>query len=91
MKEYYVYIATNHNRSLYIGVTNDLARRMYEHKHKLNPGFSSKYNINKLVYYESTPDVNLAITSEKYLKGKKREYKIDLIEQDNPTWSELPI
>lgn len=91
MKEYYVYIATNHNRGLYIGVTNDLARRMYEHKHKLNPGFSSKYNINKLVYYESTPDVNLAITREKYLKGKKREYKIDLIEQDNPTWSELPI
>ena len=91
MKEYYVYIATNHNKTLYIGVTNNLERRMYEHKHKLTPGFTSKYNIDKLVYFEQTPDINTAITREKYLKGKKRDYKLDLIEKSNPTWSDLTM
>ncbi len=68
-KEYYVYIMTNKSRTLYTGVTNDLMRRVHEHKNKLVPGFTSKYNIKLLVYFESTSDVNEAILREKQIKG----------------------
>lgn len=88
-KEYYVYILTNHSRNLYIGVTNNLERRIYEHKHKLVPGFTGKYNINKLVYLENTGDINSAIAREKQLKSLLRSKKIKLIEQLNPNWDEL--
>lgn len=80
---------TNHSKTLYTGVTNDLKRRVYEHKSKLIPGFTSKYNINKLVYFEETPDINSAITREKQIKGWLRRKKIDLIESVNPEWKDL--
>ena len=91
VKEYYVYIITNHSKTLYIGVTNNLVRRIYEHSHRLMPGFTSKYNISKLVYFEQTSDVKSAIEREKYLKGKSRAFKIELIEAKNPNWDELSI
>ena len=69
MKQYYVYIMTNRSRTLYTGVTNNLERRVYEHKHKLVPGFTQKYNITMLVYYEETTDVRVPITREKQIKG----------------------
>ncbi|MDD4779697.1 MAG: GIY-YIG nuclease family protein [Tissierellia bacterium] len=87
---YYVYILTNKsNKVLYTGVTNDLKRRMYEHQNKLADGFTSKYNVNKLVYYDYTEDVESAITREKQIKGWKRQKKIDLIESVNPHWLDL--
>jgi putative endonuclease len=76
MKAYYVYIATNHSRTLYIGVTNNLARRTFEHKQKLIPGFTKKYEINQLVYYEATNDIEIAIEREKQLKGWMRKEKL---------------
>jgi len=88
-KEYYVYIMTNKSRTLYTGVTNNLMRRVYEHKNKLVPGFTSKYNIKKLVYFESTSDVNEAILREKQIKGWLRVKKIRLIETMNPEWKDL--
>lgn len=91
MKQYYVYIITNQSKTLYIGVTNDLTRRMYEHSLKLTSGFTSKYNIDKLVYFEQTLDVRSAIEREKYLKGKSRAFKLSLIESNNPNWDELTI
>ena len=88
--QYYVYIMTNKsNRVLYIGMTNDIQRRVYEHKNKLIEGFTSKYNINKLVYFEHTTDVNSAIEREKALKKWARVKKINLIETQNPTWIDL--
>jgi len=89
MKQYYVYIMTNHSRTLYTGVTNNLERRVYEHKHKLVPGFTQKYNITMLVYYEETPDVHVAIAREKQIKGWLRSKKIALIESLNPNWEDL--
>ncbi len=89
MREYYVYIMTNKSGTLYTGVTNDLLRRVYEHKHKLIPGFTSKYNITRLVYYEATTDIRAAIAREKQLKGWLRSKKIALIESVNPTWKDL--
>lgn len=89
MKNYYVYIVTNHSKTLYIGITNNLKRRIYEHKNKLIKGFTEKYNINKLIYYEETSDVRIAIEREKELKGWKREKKIRLIEEQNPLWVDL--
>jgi putative endonuclease len=88
-KEYYVYIMTNKSRTLYTGVTNNLERRVYEHKHKLMPGFTSKYNITKLVYYEAGDNINVAITREKQIKGWLRAKKIALIESVNPEWRDL--
>ena len=88
-KEYYVYIMTNKSRTLYTGVTNNLMRRVYEHKNKLVPGFTSKYNIKKLVYFESTSDVNQAILKEKQIKGWLRAKKITLINSMNPEWKDL--
>jgi putative endonuclease len=90
MKMYYVYIMTNwNNEVLYIGVTNDIARRAFEHKEKLVEGFTKKYNISKLVYVESCEDVRDAIAREKQLKGGSRKKKIDLIIADNPEWIDL--
>ena len=89
MKQYYVYIMTNRSGTLYIGVTNDLARRAHEHKNKLIPGFTAKYNITKLVYFETTTDVRTAIAREKQIKGWLRAKKIALIESVNPNWDDL--
>ncbi len=89
MNNYYVYILTNRSKTLYTGVTNDLIRRVYEHKQKLIPGFTQKYNIDKLVYYEETVDVTAAIAREKQIKGWLRVKKIALIESMNPQWHDL--
>ncbi|MDA3823632.1 MAG: GIY-YIG nuclease family protein [Bacteroidales bacterium] len=90
MKNYYIYIMTNkNNKVLYTGVTNDLVKRVYEHKNKLIDGFTSKYNIIKLVYYETTNDVKSAISREKQIKGGSRKKKIDLININNPEWNDL--
>ncbi len=89
MHEYYVYIATNKSGTLYTGVTNDIRRRMYEHKTKAVSGFTSRYNIGRLVYYEAFSDVSAAIRREKQIKGWRRSKKIDLIEEANPKWRDL--
>ena len=90
MNEYYVYILSNFtNTTLYIGVTNDLKRRLYEHKNKLIPGFTEKYNVNKLVYFEKTSDIKSAIQREKNLKKWKRSWKQELITKTNPNYEDL--
>ncbi len=89
MKSYYVYIMTNKSKTLYTGVTNDLERRVYEHKNKLVAGFTRKYNITKLVYYEETNDVQIALAREKQIKGWLRSKKVALIEGENPEWKDL--
>jgi putative endonuclease len=87
---YYVYILTNYTNSvLYTGVTNDLIRRVYEHREKLVKGFTQKYNVNKLVYYEATEDVLSAIAREKQIKAGSRQKKLDLINGFNPQWNDL--
>ena len=89
-KQFYVYIMTNkHNTVLYTGVTNDLKRRIYEHKNKLVKGFTKKYKINKLVYYEVFEDAYNAISREKQLKAGPRENKVDLINSVNKEWKDL--
>ncbi len=89
-KFYYVYIlASQRNGTLYIGFTSNLPQRIYEHKQHLTPGFSSKYNVNKLVYFERFEDVNAAIKHEKRLKSWHRKWKKDLIEKYNPEWRDL--
>jgi putative endonuclease len=86
---YYVYILTNwSNKVLYTGVTNNLERRIYEHKNKLVSGFTEKYNVTKLVYFDSSSDVKAAIAREKQIKGWTRQKKIDLIESMNPEWKD---
>lgn len=90
IKQYYVYIATNKiNTVLYTGVTNNLIRRMYEHKNKLISGFSSKYNICKLIYYEIFNDINEAIKREKQIKAGSRKKKIELIKKINSEFKDL--
>ena len=90
MPECFVYILTNKNRStLYIGVTNDLARRVWEHREKAVPGFSADYSLAVLLYYEVFPDALSAIAREKQLKGWRREKKVGLIERVNPRWRDL--
>ena len=90
MSVYYVYIlANNKNGTLYVGVTNDLIRRIYEHKNDLVDGFTKKYNVHQLVYYEIVEDVEAAIMREKQLKKWNRKWKIRLIENKNPTWEDL--
>jgi len=89
---YFVYLLTNWNNSvMYIGVTNDLQRRVYEHQNKLVKGFSSKYNLNKLVYFESTRDVTVAIDREKQIKRWRRDKKNQLVDQENPDWEDLSL
>jgi putative endonuclease len=89
VKQYYIYIMTNRSKTLYTGVTNDLIRRVYEHKQKLVSGFTNKYNITKLVYFEETDDIKAAILREKQIKGWLRTKKISLIEGFNPEWEDL--
>ena len=89
MREYYVYILTNETHRLYVGVTSDLQRRMYQHKNKLTPGFASRYNLRWLVYYETTTDIQSAIAREKQIKGWKRYRKVALIESENSKWVDL--
>lgn len=89
MKDYYVYIITNKSKTLYTGVSNNLTRRVYEHKHKLVEGFTKKYNIDKLVYFEVFNNVDDAIRREKQIKGWLRKKKITLIESINPQWKDL--
>ena len=87
---YYVYIlASKKNGTLYIGVTNNLKRRVYEHRENLIEGFTKKYGVHKLVHFESTEDVRVAIQREKRLKKWKRKWKIVLIEKENPEWRDL--
>ncbi len=87
---YYVYILTNKsNRVMYIGVTNNLERRLYEHKQELVEGFTKRYHVHKLVYYEQTSDIRSAIQREKELKGWLRAKKNALVETMNPTWRDL--
>jgi putative endonuclease len=89
-KSYYIYLLTNWNhRVMYVGITNDLKRRLYEHKNKLIKGFSEKYNLNKLVYFEETQDAHTAITREKEIKKWRREKKNQLVNQINPEWQDL--
>jgi len=89
VKTYFVYIMASKSRTLYTGVTNNLVRRVYEHKQKLIPGFTKKYNLTRLVYYETMPEVRAAITREKQIKGWRRAKKIALIESLNPHWQDL--
>ena len=92
MKTYYVYMITNwKNEVLYTGVTNDLARRINEHRDKKIPGFASRYNVNKLVFFESNADINVAIAREKEIKGWVRRKKNALIETMNPDWNDLAV
>ena len=87
---YFVYILTNWDDSvLYIGVTSNLEKRLYEHRNHLVDGFTKKYNIHKLVYFEESSDVNSAIAREKQLKGWTRKKKNDLINKSNPEWKDL--
>ncbi len=89
-EQYYVSIMTNkHNTVLYTGVTNDLERRVTEHKIRLHAGFTSQYNTNKLVYYEVFGDIELAISREKQIKASSRQRKIDLVSCSNPEWKDL--
>ena len=89
MRQYYVYIMTNRSKTLYTGVTNDIGRRILEHKNKLIKGFTKRYNIAKLVYCESVNEVDTAIRREKQIKGWLRSKKIALIEANNPEWKDL--
>jgi putative endonuclease len=94
MKElgrYFVYILTNRSGTLYTGVTNDLVRRVWEHKRKLVPGFTAKYNIDRLVHFDETSDVSAAIAREKQIKGWSRAKKVALVETANPGWIDLSI
>ena len=86
----YIYILSNKkNGTLYIGVTSNLVKRIYEHKQKLVNGFSKQYGLDKLVYYEITDDIKIAIKREKQLKKWNRAWKIELIEKENPEWNDL--
>ncbi|OGB73446.1 endonuclease [candidate division Kazan bacterium RIFCSPHIGHO2_01_FULL_44_14] len=91
MKEYYVYIMASRSGVLYVGVTNDLNRRAYEHEHELIPGFSSKYKTQQLVYFESCLDVESAIAREKQFKGWRRSKKETLIQRMNPGWEDISM
>ncbi|MCD6288275.1 MAG: GIY-YIG nuclease family protein [Candidatus Hydrogenedentes bacterium] len=88
-KQYYVYIMANKSGTLYTGVTNNLERRVYEHKQKLVPGFTKRYNITRLVYYDVMANVRDAIENEKRIKGWLRAKKVALIESVNPGWRDL--
>jgi len=82
-------VLTNRSHTLYTGVTGDLMRRVYEHRHKLVPGFTARYNITRLLYFEETGDVQAALAREKQIKGWLRSKKIALIESSNPEWEDL--
>ena len=88
-KQYYVYIMCSNSGTLYIGVTNNIERRVYEHKQKLIPGFTAKYDVNRLVHVETFASIHDAIQREKELKKWRRSKKIALIEETNPKWEDL--
>ncbi|MFH1377324.1 MAG: GIY-YIG nuclease family protein [Planctomycetota bacterium] len=89
-KTYYTYILSSKpNGTLYVGVSSDLVRRVYEHKHGMVKGFTKEYKVHDLVYFEETNDVMAAIEREKAIKKWKREWKIELIEKSNPNWTDL--
>ena len=91
-KNYYVYLLTNWNdKVMYVGMTNNLERRVYQHKHKLIKGFTSKYNVHKLVYFEHFGDVQAAIAREKQIKKWRREKKNNLVIESNPEWKDLSL
>jgi putative endonuclease len=90
MRTYYIYIlASKRNGTLYVGFTNNLKRRIYEHKNGIIGGFTKKYSVNNLVYFEESSDVHAAIRREKQIKGWRRDKKIALIESTNPDWKDL--
>jgi putative endonuclease len=89
MRDYFVYIMASRSRNLYTGVTNDLARRVCEHRAGLIAGYTSRYRVTRLVYFEQTPDVRSAIEREKQIKSWRREKKVQLIQAVNPTWKDL--
>lgn len=88
-RQYFVYMTASISKVLYVGVTNDLIRRVWEHKENLVIGFTEKYNVSRLVYYEVTDDVLAAIAREKQIKGYRREKKVALIAVMNPAWKDL--
>ncbi len=88
-KSYFVYIMSSISRTLYVGVTNDLERRVYEHKSGTLDGFTKRYGIDRLVYFQETNDIGAAIEAEKHIKSLTRSKKIALIEQENPSWQDL--
>ena len=89
-RRYYVYLMTNKNHSvLYTGVTNDLARRVHEHKHKMAPGFTASYLLDRLVFFEVSQDIESALAREKQIKAGSRQKKIDLVHQANREWRDL--
>jgi putative endonuclease len=90
-RQYFVYVMSNRTHTLYIGMTNNLVRRVFEHKHKLLKGFTARYSLDRLVYFEETTDVQEAIAREKQLKGWLRSKKEALIESTNPRWQDLSI
>ena len=90
MKKFFVYIlCSKRNGTLYVGVTSDLIKRVYEHKNKLVDGFTKKYNVDNLVWYEIHETAETAITREKQIKKWKRDWKLQLIEENNPDWKDL--
>jgi len=90
MKQYHVYIlASQRNGTLYVGVTSNLLKRTHQHRTQTYDGFSSRYQIRRLVYFEETNDVYAALTREKQIKGWKRQWKVELIEKKNPNWCDL--
>jgi len=86
---YFVYILASRSRTLYVGVTRDLRRRVYQHRQQLLPAFTARYAVNRLVYFEHTSDIRAALAREKEIKGWKRARKLELIESLNPAWEEL--
>lgn len=88
-RQYYVYVMTNKSGTLYVGVTNNIKKRIYEHKNKLVEGFTKKYNINRLLYFETFGDIFSAISREKTIKGWLRKKKIELVRTSNPAWADL--
>ena len=89
MRSYYIYIMSSPRGVLYTGVTNNIWFRVLNHKQQNIPGFTKKYNVNNLVYYEATPDISSAITREKQMKKWRRQWKIELIEKENSDWKDL--
>lgn len=87
--QYYVYLLASRSGVLYTGVTNNLERRLWEHRNSEQPGFTRRYNVNRLVWFEAAPDVQAAIAREKQIKGWKRYRKLALVEEANPTWGDL--
>jgi putative endonuclease len=91
MKTYYVYILASPSGVLYVGVTNEIERRVAEHKAKVVPGFTAKFNCDRLIWYEAFADAAEAIETEKRIKGWRREKKVALIAEKNPTWADLTV